>query len=98
MNEAAKSMMLMKNCQGLTAIEPKFSASHNSSVAAASKPTTAGRSPVKMACTSDVRMYFRKSLLMSTISMIDGRTSASVAVKLPKTDMASEYWALCTAV
>ena len=53
---AAKSITLIQNCQGLTLGEEKFSSLMSSSVAAAKRPTTAGRRPAKALCTGRVFM------------------------------------------
>ena len=51
-----KSITLIQNCQGLTLGEEKFSSLMSSSVAAARRPTTAGRRPAKALCTGRVFM------------------------------------------
>ena len=50
-NAAMKSRMLMVNCRGEVSQWPKFSLFISSRAAAANSPTTAGRSPLKMAVT-----------------------------------------------
>lgn len=95
---AAKRAILMQNCHGLSEKEPKFSFVRSNKVAAASKPTTVGRKPMKMLCTIGVFIYFINILLMSTINTNDGNTRAKVAVNEPSTANASPMPALCTAV
>ena len=51
----------MQNCHGLSVKEPKFSFVRSNKVAAASKPTTVGRKPMKMLCTTGVFIYFIKN-------------------------------------
>ena len=74
----------MQNCQGFSIGVEKFSLLQSSNVAAASNPTTAGRRPVNIDCTSGVFMYFINILLISIISTNDGSTKAKVAVAEPR--------------
>ena len=78
-----------QKCQGETSSELKFSLLHRSNVAAAIKPTIAGRSPIKTLCTTSDCMYLRKSLITMSISMKLGSTSAKVAVRLPATPIST---------
>ena len=64
-NVATNRKTLTENCQGFSIGVEKLSGVMSSSVAAASKPTTAGRKPLNTDCTRCVCMYFMKSLLMS---------------------------------
>ena len=82
---AKKRKRLTPNCQGLISGEEKFSTSQSRSVAAARRPTTAGRRPMKTLWTAGVRIYFINMRLMRTIRMKLGRTRAKVAVALPST-------------
>ena len=77
----------MENCHGFSAHEEKFSLSMSISVAAASKPTTPGRSPKKMCWTTGVFMYFMNIRAMTIIMMNDGSTSAKVATAEPSVDI-----------
>ena len=79
--------MLMQKCHRLMSGDEKFSLLQSSNVAAASKPTTTGRRPENIDCTIGEFMCFRNILLMSSIKIREGSTSAKVAVILPKTDM-----------
>ena len=72
-------------CQGDTSSELKFSLLHKSRVAAAISPTMAGRSPMKMLCTTFDCIYFKNNLLIMSIRMKLGSTSAKVAIRLPAT-------------
>ena len=83
-----KRNTLIQNCQAFSEGEEKFSLVQRSSVAAANRPTTAGRNPMKTDWTVLVRMYLRNILLMRIIRMSDGRTRAKVAVNEPKTAIA----------
>jgi len=85
MKVAAKRKTLTQNCQGWVRGEEKFSSVIKSRAAAPNIPTTAGRKPAKTSCTAEVFIYFISILLMSTIRINDGSTSAKVAVALPKT-------------
>ena len=67
-------------------------------VAAASRPTTTGRRPEKIDCTIGVFIYLRNILLIRIIIMTEGRTRATVAVRLPNTAIPAPKPALCTAV
>ena len=96
-NVATKSAMLMEKRQGLSGVE-KFSPLQSSRVAAANKPTTAGRRPVKTSCTARVFMYFINILLMRIIKMNEGSTRAVVAVSDPNMARKPSKPALCTAV
>ena len=96
-NVAMKSATEIKNCQGWSR-SLKFSADSSNKVAAANRPTTAGRNPRKRLCTMWVCMYFMNILLIKIISVTEGNTSANVAVALPSMDMPVEKPALCTAV
>ena len=84
-NVATNRKTLTENCQRFTVGVEKLSGVMSSSVAAASKPTTAGRKPLNTDCTRCVCMYFMKSLLMSIMRMSEGSTNANVAVMLPNT-------------
>ena len=74
----------MQNCHGSSLGVLKFSRVHNNKVAAASRPTTAGRRPRNTDVTVGVCMYFMNIMLMSTISISEGSTSANVAVIDPR--------------
>ena len=76
----------------------KFSCVHNNRVAAASRPTTAGRRAVKTLVTVRVCIYFMNILLMRIIRISEGKTSAKVAVALPSTAIGIEKPAFFTAV
>lgn len=88
----------MQNCHRFTVGEPKFSLFRSMIVADASRPTTAGRRPVKMLCTTCVFMYFINILLISIISMKDGSTSEKVDVNEPSMARALPIPALWMAV
>lgn len=64
-------------------MDEKFSLLHNISVAAASNPTTAGRSPRKIFCMTGECMCFKNILHINIMSMSEGNTRANVAVRLP---------------
>ena len=78
---------LIQNCQGFSSGAEKFSRVISSSVAAPSSPTTAGRSPAKTDCTTDVLIYLMNSRLMRIMRTTDGNISANVASALPTIDM-----------
>ena len=59
--------------------EPKFSTFISTRAAEASSPTTAGRSPLNTDSTTGCFWYFKKNLLMVSIRMNDGNTTANVA-------------------
>ena len=80
---AMKRAMLIQNCQGFSIGVEKFSLLQSSNVAAARRPTTAGRRPVKTDCTNGVFMYFMNILLIRIIRISEGSTSAKVAVAEP---------------
>lgn len=63
--------------------ELKFSEFINTSAAEASRPTTAGR-VLNTASTEGCFWYFRKNLLMVSISRKEGSTTANVAIIEPK--------------
>lgn len=62
----------------------KFSLVQRSRVAAANRPTTAGRKPMNTDCTICVFMYFINILLMSSIRISEGSTKAKVDVADPR--------------
>ena len=93
-----KRKQLIQNCHGLVLGVEKFSGVINISVAAASKPTTAGRNPVKTLFTNGVFMYFMNILLIRIMRINEGSTKAKVAVILPKMAMGVLYPAFITAV
>ena len=80
----ASRAQLIQNCQGFSEGVEKFSLLQSNRVAAANKPTTAGRRPLNTDCTSGVFMYFINILLIRIIKMSEGSTSAKVAVTLPR--------------
>ena len=90
--------MLMPKYQGFIDGAEKFSLFINSNAAAAISPTTAGRRPDMMLCTTIEFMYFMNNRLIRIIRINDGNTNASVAVALPSTAIVSPMAALCTAV
>ena len=85
---AANRAQLIKNCQGFVVGVEKFSALQSNRVAAAKRPTTAGRKPVNTDCTRWVFIYFINILLIRIIKMSEGSTRAKVAVAEPKTAIA----------
>ena len=87
---ATNRKQLIKNCHGFSWGVEKFSAVHSNRVAAASRPTTAGRRPVKTEVTLRVCMYRINILLISIMRMSDGNTSAKVAMALPATAIGTE--------
>ena len=87
MKVATKRAQLIQNCHGLTEGRLKFSGVISNNVAAPRRPTTAGRSPLKIDCTAGVFIYFRNIRLMSIMRMNDGSTRANVAVALPRIDI-----------
>lgn len=87
---ATKRNRLTQNCHAFSVGVEKLSRVHNNKVAAASKPTTAGRNPMNTDCTVGVCMYFMNILLMSTIRISDGSTKAMVEMKDPSTAMGME--------
>ena len=97
-NATMKIMQLMMNVYRSVLKLPKFSAFISSKEADASKPTTAGRSPLKTASTEGCFWYFKKNLLMSNIRMKEGNTTAKVAVHEPSMPIHCEYPALQIAV
>ncbi len=64
-------------------MELKFSLFMRSSEAARSKPTTAGRNPLKTFSTMGWLRYFMRNLLIISMRMKLGSTTAKVARKLP---------------
>ena len=72
---------------GFIMVTALFSAFISNSVAAASKPTTAGRSPMNMLVTTGWPMYFMNILEIRIIRMSEGRTNAKVAVREPRIAM-----------
>ena len=84
MKAKAKRKMLRQKRQGFSAIELKFSLFIKSNAAAASRPTTAGRKPLKTFSTDEWLRYFIRNLLISNIKMKLGSTTAKVARKLPR--------------
>ena len=88
----------MPKYQGFIDGAEKFSLFINSNAAAAISPTTAGRRPDMMLCTTIEFMYFMNNRQIRIIRMNDGNTSASVAVALPSTAIVSPMAAFCTAV
>ena len=84
---AISRAQLMKNCQGFSDGVEKFSLLQSKGVAAANKPTTAGRRPLNTDCTKGVFIYFINILLMSIIKMSEGSTKAKVAVAEPSIDI-----------
>lgn len=87
MKVATNMPMLIQNCHASSDGVEKFSALQRRSVAASNSPTTAGRSPVKMLCTTGVFIYFMNIRLIRIIRMSDGKTSAKVATVLPSIAM-----------
>lgn len=75
--------------------ELKFSVFISTSAADASSPTTAGRSPLNTASTAGCFCYFRKNLLIVSIRMNEGSTTAKVATQDPSTPMLVPY---CSAI
>lgn len=73
------SATLIQKRHGSDVGVPKFSGVMSISVAAPSKPTTAGRRPRNTFFTAGVSMNFKNILLMRIISISDGNTSANVA-------------------
>ena len=90
MKAKQKRKMLRQKRQGFSLIELKFSLFIKSKAAAASKPTTAGRKVLKTFSTEGWLRYFIRNLLMSSIRIKLGNTTAKVARKLPKTPQAEE--------
>ena len=88
----------MQNCHRFSLGVEKLSGVISNRVAAASKPTTAGRNPVKIDCTVWVCIYFINIRLMSTIRISEGNTRAKVAVAEPSTAIGIEKPAFFTAV
>ena len=97
MKVAAKRKQLIQNCHGLTESAPKFSGDISNKEAAPSKPTTAGRKPLRTFFTGTVSTYLKNNLAINIISINEGSIKATVAVRLPNTDIISPYPALCTA-
>lgn len=87
MNVAAKRITLIQNCHIFSLGAEKFSLLHSNRVAAASRPTTAGRRPLKTDCTAGVFMYLMNILAMIIIRMSDGSTRANVATQEPRIDI-----------
>ena len=85
---AMRRAQLMKNCQGFSKGVEKFSLLQSRRVAAASRPTTAGRKPVKTDCTNGVFIYFINMRLISIIRISEGSTKAKVAVAEPSVAIA----------
>ena len=76
---------------------PKFSPFIRTKAAAASSPTTPGRSPQNTASTAGCFWYFKKKRLITTMRMKEGSTTDIVAIVDPNTPKACEYPALTTA-
>ena len=89
---------LMPNVQGVSVGEPKLSVVHSMRVAAASSPTTAGRRALKIDFMKLVSIYFKNSMLISSIRIKLGSTRAIVAVMLPRTLRRGSPVAFMTAV
>lgn len=62
----------------------KFSGVININAAAANNPTTAGLNPLKTASTIGCVLYLKKNLLIKSIKMNEGNTTANVATIEPK--------------
>lgn len=86
--KAIRKMMLliMKEYMSLSG-ELKFSSFIKTRAADANNPTTAGRSPLNTASTAGCFWYFRKNLLIVSIRMNEGSTTAKVAMHDPNTPM-----------
>ena len=84
MKAKAKSPTLIQNCHGLAWGVLKFSSFMSRREAAASRPTTAGRSPISAWPMEALSLYYMKNLLMASMRMKLGRTTAKVAMKLPR--------------
>lgn len=78
-------MLIMKEYMSSSG-ELKFSAFIKTSAADANNPTTAGRSPLNTASTADA-LVFQKELLIVSIRMNEGSTTAKVAMHDPNTPM-----------
>ena len=63
----------------------KFSWFINTKAAAARRPTTAGLKPLNTASTMGWELYLKKNLLISSIKINEGSTTAKVAVIEPQT-------------
>ena len=68
------------------------------SEAAASRPTTPGRNPLKTEATAGCFWYFRKKRLINIIRMKEGNTTEHVAIMEPRIPMVWLYPAFTTAV
>ena len=93
-----KSPTLIQNCQGVLDMLPKFSSFMSSKAAAANRPTTAGRKPWKVLSTALWFLYLIRNLLMISISTKLGKTTAKVAIKLPRMPQAGSKPAFTIAV
>ena len=93
-----KSPTLIQNCQGVSEMLPKFSLFISNRAAAAKRPTTAGRRPWKVFSTALWFLYFIRNLLMISMSTKLGKTTAKVAMKLPRIPHEGSYPAFTTAV
>ena len=89
MKAKAKMAMLIQNCQGQMLGVEKFSFVQSRRVAAANRPTTAGRRAAKMFWTVAVFIYLRNMRAMRIIRMSEGSTKAKVATHEPKMDIPS---------
>ena len=78
-------IMLITNVKKTTNKKPKNTKNNKTKTTDASSPTTAGRSPLKTASTAGCFWYFRKNLLMVSIRIKEGSTTANVAMTDPQT-------------
>lgn len=85
MKAIRKMMLLIMKEYMSSSGELKFSAFIKTSAADANNPTTAGRSPLNTASTAGCFWYFRKNLLIVSIRMNEGSTTAKVAMHDPNT-------------
>jgi len=76
---------------------PKFSLFIKTNAAAASNPTTPGRSPLNTDAMIGCFWYFKKKRLISIIRMKEGSTTEKVAMIEPKIPTVCEYPAFMTA-
>ena len=95
MKATRKMMILIMKEYMSSSGELKFSAFIKTSAADASSPTTAGRSPLNTASTEGCFCYFRKNLLIVSIRINEGSTTAKVAMQEPSTPMLVPY---CSAI
>ena len=98
MSVPTKMATLIQNCHGDSEGVEKFSGVISNRQAAANRPTTAGRSPVKTCSTAGWCLNCIRNFEIISIRMNEGSTTANVAVAEPRMPIHSAPPALTTAV